>query len=285
MKINQPIFETAYIDGRYSMGEFNKIMAVLVEPEQLDESDTTLINFAVQSFNDQSKKLVTIIDLVKTLRLNQSNASNRALLAKINTNRHVESHLNEYFSNKKKENRRWLSGFAVFAVLALLFALNSMGYLNFNSLGAGSKVVVIDINKLAVSATADALNKKLNPEQSQKYATDYRNKLQAQIESYTKKGYVVVDRANIFAVDEKLDVTNNILKNIGIKPASIPEFDKDYTDLQKYDAIRNFANSNVNDLRKSATEEILFKSNQEAATQMDAAEIYKGDSGQSIDLE
>lgn len=285
MKINQPIFETAYIDGRYSMAEFNKIMALLVEPEQLNESDTTLINFAVQSFNDQSKKLVTIIDLVKTLRLNQSNASNRALLAKINTNRHVESHLNEYFSNKKKENRRWLSGFAVFAVLALLFALNSMGYLNFNSLGAGSKVVVIDINKLAVSATADALNKKLNPEQSQKYATDYRNKLQAQIESYTKKGYVVVDRANIFAVDEKLDVTNNILKNIGIKPASIPEFDKDYTDLQKYDAIRNFANSNVNDLRKSATEEILFKSNQEAATQMDAAEIYKGDSGQSIDLE
>ncbi|WP_436658755.1 hypothetical protein [Acinetobacter sp. P1(2025)] len=285
MNINDKIFEDAYVDGKYDKTKFLQIIQGVVSPETLSEGEETVVNFSVQELNDAKKTNISLLDFVDYLKKNKTNLSYKVLVSKISSNLNIKDQLHEYYSKKEKENRYWTIGFGVFILAAVLGVLNYLGYLKLPSFSSGSKVIVINMDKLATSATVDAVHKKLSAEQSQEYANKYRDNLRRVIEGYTDRGYVVMDRSAIYAVNDDQDVTLDILKEMGIPPVSPNEFDINYNSVQKYDALRNFSNANIGQVAQQAQTDSLFKANQAAEQQLQQSDVMTNPNGQSIDVE
>ena len=65
----------------------------------------------------------------------------------------------------------------------------------------------------------------------------------------------------------------------------LKKFDADYSNQQKYDVLKNFAQLNVGDYEAQALNDANKAINQQAEQQLNSAEVITDSDGQSIDLQ
>lgn len=89
----------------------------------------------------------------------------------------------------------------------------------------------------------------------------------------------------VFAEPKDVDITDNIIKKLGMTPVSRKDFDKNYSNAQKFNVISNFANQNIENYGKGAKADALDSANKTAEKQFQKQEVYTNDNGQSIDIQ
>lgn len=284
--IKAPIFEAAFEDGAYSKPKVIEILNETIQPEKLNETDETVLGAVLFSINDSALKNLNIIQLIQKIELNKTNAS-KALVAKILTNPDIHSQMSEYKAQKSKENRKWIIGFFIIVgVLGLILANKfNLIKLPISPAKEGAKVVVLDTGRLAYSATIPYMNKQLTPDQAQAISIEYKQNLQKEIKKYVDNGYIIINKSSVYVTSESNDITDQLIKNLGLKPVDREKFDADYSNQQKYDVLKNFAQLNVGDYEAQALNDANKAINQQAEQQLNSAEVITDSDGQSIDLQ
>ena len=284
--IKAPIFEAAFEDGAYSKPKVIEILNETIQPEKLNDSDETVLGSVLFSINDSALKNLNIVQLVQKIELNKTNAS-KALVAKILSNPDIHAQMNEYKAQKSKENRKWIIGFFIIVgVLGLILANKfNLIKLPISPAKEGAKVVVLDTGRLAYSATIPYMNKQLTPDQAQAISIEYKQNLQKEIKKYVDNGYIIINKSSVYVTSESNDITDQLIKNLGLKPVDREKFDADYSNQQKYDVLKNFAQLNVGDYEAQALNDANKAINQQAEQQLNSAEVITDSDGQSIDLQ
>lgn len=284
--IKTPIFEAAFEDGAYSKPKVIEILNETIYPEKLNETDETVLGAVLFSINDSALKNLNIIQLIQKIELNKTNAS-KALVAKILTNPDIHSQMTEYKAQKSKENRKWIIGFFIIVAAIGLILANKFNLIKLPISPAkeGAKVVVLDTGRLAYSATIPYMDKQLTPDQAQAISIEYKQNLQREIKKYVDNGYIIINKSSVYVTSESNDITDQLIKNLGLKPVDREKFDADYTNQQKYDVLKNFAQLNVGDYEAQALNDANESFNQQAEQQLNSAEIITDSNGQSIDLQ
>ncbi|MFX2257892.1 hypothetical protein V6380_14070 [Acinetobacter variabilis] len=284
--IKTPIFEAAFEDGAYSKPKVIEILNETIHPEKLNETDETVLGAVLFSINDSALKNLNIIQLIQKLELNKTNAS-KALVAKILTNPDIHSQMTEYKAQKSKENRKWIIGFFIIVAAIGLILANKFNLIKLPISPAkeGAKVVVLDTGRLAYSATIPYMDKQLTPDQAQAISIEYKQNLQREIKKYVDNGYIIINKSSVYVTSESNDITDQLIKNLGLKSVDREKFDADYTNQQKYDVLKNFAQLNVGDYEAQALNDANKSINQQAEQQLNSAEVITDSDGQSIDLQ
>lgn len=284
--IKTPIFEAAFEDGAYSKPKVIEILNETIQPEKLNDSDETVLGSVLFSINDSALKNLNIVQLIQKIELNKTNAS-KALVAKILSNPDIHAQMNEYKAQKSKENRKWIIGFLIIVgVLGLILANKfNLIKLPISPAKEGAKVVVLDTGRLAYSATIPYMNKQLTPDQAQAISIEYKQNLQKEIKKYVDNGYIIINKSSVYVTSESNDITDQLIKNLGLKPVDREKFDADYSNQQKYDVLKNFAQLNVGDYEAQALNDANKAINQQAEQQLNSAEVITDSDGQSIDLQ
>lgn len=284
--IKSPIFEAAFEDGAYSKPKVIEIINETIQPEKLNETDETVLGAVLFSINDSALKNLNIIQLIQKIELNKTNAS-KALVAKILTNSDIHSQMTEYKAQKSKENRKWIIGFFIIVAAIGLILANKFNLIKLPISPAkeGAKVVVLDTGRLAYSATIPYMDKQLTPDQSQAISIEYKQNLQKEIKKYVDNGYIIINKSSVYVTSESNDITDQLIKNLGFKPVDREKFDADYSNQQKYDVLKNFAQLNVGDYEAQALNDANAAINQQAEQQLNNAEVITDSDGQSIDLQ
>lgn len=284
--IKAPIFEAAFEDGAYSKPKVIEILNETIQPEKLNDSDETVLGSVLFSINDSALKNLNIVQLIQKIELNKTNAS-KALVAKILSNPDIHAQMNEYKAQKSKENRKWIIGFLIIVgVLGLILANKfNLIKLPISPAKEGAKVVVLDTGRLAYSATIPYMNKQLTPDQAQAISIEYKQNLQKEIKKYVDNGYIIINKSSVYVTSESNDITDQLIKNLGLKPVDREKFDADYSNQQKYDVLKNFAQLNVGDYEAQALNDANKAINQQAEQQLNSAEVITDSDGQSIDLQ
>lgn len=284
--IKTPIFEAAFEDGAYSKTKFIEILNKTIQPEKLNETDETVLGAVLISINDSALKNLNTIQLIQKIELNKTNAS-KALVAKILTNPDIHSQMTEYQTQKSKENRKWIIGFFIIVAAIGLILANKFNLIKLPISPAkeGAKVVVLDSGRLAYSATIPYMDKQLTPDQAQAISIEYKQNLQKEIKNYVDNGYIIINKSSVYVTSESNDITDQLIKNLGLKPVDREKFDADYTNQQKYDVLKNFAQLNVGDYEAQALNDANKSINQQAEQQLNSAEVITDINGQSIDLQ
>ena len=284
--IKAPIFEAAFEDGAYSKPKVIAILNETIQPEKLNDSDETVLGSVLFSINDSALKNLNIVQLIQKIELNKTNAS-KALVAKILSNPDIHAQMNEYKAQKSKENRKWIIGFFIIVgVLGLILANKfNLIKLPISPAKEGAKVVVLDTGRLAYSATIPYMNKQLTPDQAQAISIEYKQNLQKEIKKYVDNGYIIINKSSVYVTSESNDITDQLIKNLGLKPVDREKFDADYSSQQKYDVLKNFAQLNVGDYEAQALNDANKAINQQAEQQLNSAEVITDSDGQSIDLQ
>jgi len=284
--IKTPIFEAAFEDGAYSKPKVIEILNETIQPEKLNETDETVLGAVLFSINDSALKNLNIIQLIQKIELNKTNAS-KALVAKILTNPDIHSQMTEYKAQKSKENRKWIIGFFIIVAAIGLILANKFNLIKLPISPAkeGAKVVVLDTGRLAYSATIPYMDKQLTPDQAQAISIEYKQNLQREIKKYVDNGYIIINKSSVYVTSESNDITDQLIKNLGLKPVDREKFDADYTSQQKYDVLKNFAQLNVGDYEAQALNDANKAINQQAEQQLNSAEVITDSDGQSIDLQ
>ncbi len=284
--IKAPIFEAAFEDGAYSKPKVIAILNETIQPEKLNDSDETVLGSVLFSINDSALKNLNIVQLIQKIELNKTNAS-KALVAKILSNPDIHAQMNEYKAQKSKENRKWIIGFFIIVgVLGLILANKfNLIKLPISPAKEGAKVVVLDTGRLAYSATIPYMNKQLTPDQAQAISIEYKQNLQKEIKKYVDNGYIIINKSSVYVTSESNDITDQLIKNLGLKPVDREKFDADYSNQQKYDVLKNFAQLNVGDYEAQALNDANKAINQQAEQQLNSAEVITDSDGQSIDLQ
>lgn len=284
--IKTPIFEAAFEDGAYSKPKVIEILNETIQPEKLNETDETVLGAVLFSINDSALKNLNIIQLIQKIELNKTNAS-KALVAKILTNPDIHSQMTEYKAQKSKENRKWIIGFFIIVAAIGLILANKFNLIKLPISPAkeGAKVVVLDTGRLAYSATIPYMDKQLTPDQAQAISIEYKQNLQREIKKYVDNGYIIINKSSVYVTSESNDITDQLIKNLGLKPVDREKFDADYTNQQKYDVLKNFAQLNVGDYEVQALNDANKAINQQAEQQLNSAEVITDSDGQSIDLQ
>lgn len=284
--IKTPIFEAAFEDGAYSKPKVIEILNETIQPEKLNETDETVLGAVLFSINDSALKNLNIIQLIQKIELNKTNAS-KALVAKILTNPDIHSQMSEYKAQKSKENRKWIIGFFIIVAAIGLILANKFNLIKLPISPAkeGAKVVVLDTGRLAYSATIPYMDKQLTPDQAQAISIEYKQNLQREIKKYVDNGYIIINKSSVYVTSESNDITDQLIKNLGLKPVDREKFDADYSNQQKYDVLKNFAQLNVGDYEAQALNDANKEINQQAEQQLNSAEVITDSDGQSIDLQ
>lgn len=284
--IKSPIFEAAFEDGAYSKHKVIAILNEIIQPEKLNDSDETVLGSVLFSINDSALKNLNIVQLIQKIELNKTNAS-KALVAKILSNPDIHSQMNEYKAQKSKENRKWIIGFFIIVGAIGLILANKFNLIKLPISPAkeGAKVVVLDTGRLAYSATIPYMNKQLTPDQAQAISIEYKQNLQKEIKKYVDNGYIIINKSSVYVTSESNDITDQLIKNLGLKPVDREKFDADYSNQQKYDVLKNFAQLNVGDYEAQALDDANKAINQQAEQQLNSAEVITDSEGQSIDLQ
>ena len=284
--IKSPIFEAAFEDGAYSKPKVIEILNETIQPEKLNETDETVLGAVLFSINDSALKNLNIIQLIQKIELNKTNAS-KALVAKILTNPDIHSQMTEYKAQKSKENRKWIIGFFIIVAAIGLILANKFNLIKLPISPAkeGAKVVVLDTGRLAYSATIPYMDKQLTPDQAQAISIEYKQNLQREIKKYVDNGYIIINKSSVYVTSESNDITDQLIKNLGLKPVDREKFDADYSNQQKYDVLKNFAQLNVGDYEAQALDDANKAINQQAEQQLNSAEVITDSDGQSIDLQ
>ncbi|MDD2944316.1 MAG: hypothetical protein PHG15_00595 [Acinetobacter sp.] len=286
MNIQDKIFNKALVDGKYDKQQFIQTFHLVIGSEPLTENETTLINFLVQEYNDKNINDLTLLNFIEKLQSSNSNSAALSLITKIKDNTEINSQLLAYQEQKKKDNRKWIIGFFILALLAALFLAWKFNYIKLPTGSAhGGNMAVIDVDMLAYSATTHVINKNLGPEQSQVFANQYRDQLQALVEDYLDKGYILVNRKYVYAYSRNNDITYDLLNQLGIKPVDDSEFKTKYSGTARYDVLRNYAAAAISDTAQEAEGEQQAQFNNQAQQQLNSAEIMTNADGQSIDVE
>lgn len=284
--IKSPIFEAAFEDGAYSKPKVIEILNESIQPEKLNETDETVLGAVLFSINDSALKNLNIIQLIQKIELNKTNAS-KALVAKILTNPDIHSQMTEYKAQKSKENRKWIIGFFIIVAAIGLILANKFNLIKLPISPAkeGAKVVVLDTGRLAYSATIPYMDKQLTPDQAQAISIEYKQNLQREIKKYVDNGYIIINKSSVYVTSESNDITDQLIKNLGLKPVDREKFDADYSNQQKYDVLKSFAQLNVGDYEAQALNDTNKAINQQAEQQLNSAEVITDSDGQSIDLQ
>lgn len=284
--IKSPIFEAAFEDGAYSKPKVIEILNETIQPEKLNETDETVLGAVLFSINDSALKNLNIIQLIQKIELNKTNAS-KALVAKILTNPDIHSQMTEYKAQKSKENRKWIIGFFIIVAAIGLILANKFNLIKLPISPAkeGAKVVVLDTGRLAYSATIPYMDKELTPDQAQKVSLKYKQDLQKQLNKYVDNGYIIINKSAVYVTSETNDITDQLIKDLGFKPVDREKFDADYSNQQKYDVLKNFAQINVGEYEEKALDDANKALNQQAEQALNSAEVITDSDGQSIDLQ
>ena len=149
----------------------------------------------------------------------------------------------------------------------------------------GAKVVVLDTGRLAYSATIPYMDKVLTPDQPQKVSLKYKQDLQKQLNKYVDNGYIIINKSAVYVTSETNDITDQLIKDLGFKPVDREKFDADYSNQQKYDVLKNFAQINVGEYEVKALDDANKALNQQAEQALNSAEVITDSDGQSIDLQ
>lgn len=286
LNVKAPLFESAYINGQYSKTSIIETINSFITPEQLNESDETILGGVLFSINDSGVQNLTLQQLIKKIELNKTSAS-KSLLTKIYSVPLIKNQMDQIKEQNQKENRKWVIG------LCLLVAAVGLGFaykynwikLPLSPATEGAKVVVIDTARLAYSASAPYIDKQLTPDQAQKISLSYKENLQKVISKYTDNGYIIINRSSVYVTSEKNDITDNVIKDLGFKPIDRERFDADYTNEQKYNVLQSFAQLNVADYEAAALNDVNQAINAKAEQQLNNAEVITDANGQSIDIE
>lgn len=286
ISINSPIFEEAKEEGVYNKNKIVRKINNLIEPEKLNDSDETVLGGVLLSINDSGTTNLNLIQLINKIELNKTNAS-KALIEKIYSNPSIRLQIGEYKKAKNKENRKWIFWLLIIVALIGLFLAYKFNLIKLPISPAkeGAKVVVLDTARLAYSATVPYMNMQLSPDQAQKISIQYRNNLQKEIKKYVDNGYIIINRSNVYVTSESNDITDKLIKDLGLKPIDREKFDADYSNQQKYDVLKSFAQLNVGDYENGALNDANKTLNDQAQKQLDNSQIITNNEGQSIDLE
>lgn len=286
LDIKSPVFEETIIDGAYSKNKMVEMINEIINPEILNESDVTVLGAVLFSINDIGTKNLNIVQLINKIELNKTNAS-KALVAKIHSNQNIHNQMVKYKEEKRKENKKWVWGFILAIGLLSLFMAYKFNYLKLpmTTASEGAKVVVLDTARLAYSATAPYMNAQISPDQAQKISIQYRDNLQREIKKYVDNGYIIIHRSNVYVTSESNDITDTLIKNLGLKPVGREQFDADYTNEQKYNVLKNFSQLNLTKYEDAALEDANKQLNDQAEQQLNNAQVITNNEGQSIDLE
>lgn len=286
ISINSPIFEEAKEEGVYNKNKIVGLINSLIEPEKLNDSDETVLGGVLLSINDSGTNNLNLIQLINKIELNKTNAS-KALIEKIYSNTSIRLQIGEYKKAKNKENRKWIFWLLIIVALIGLFLAYKFNLIKLPISPAkeGAKVVVLDTARLAYSATVPYMNMQLSPDQAQKISIQYRNNLQKEIKKYVDNGYIIINRSNVYVTSESNDITDKLIKDLGLKPIAREKFDADYSNQQKYDVLKNFAQLNIGDYENEALNDANKTLNEQAQKQLDNSQIITNNEGQSIDLE
>lgn len=286
ISINSPIFEEAKEEGVYNKNKIVIKINNLIEPEKLNDSDETVLGGVLLSINDSGTTNLNLIQLINKIELNKTNAS-KSLIEKIYSNPSIRLQIGEYKKAKNKENRKWIFWLLIIVALIGLFLAYKFNLIKLPISPAkeGAKVVVLDTARLAYSATVPYMNMQLSPDQAQKISIQYRNNLQKEIKKYVDNGYIIINRSNVYVTSESNDITDKLIKDLGLKPIDREKFDADYSNQQKYDVLKNFAQLNVGDYENEALNDANKTLNEQAQKQLDNSQIITNNEGQSIDLE
>ncbi|MEC6128285.1 hypothetical protein [Acinetobacter ursingii] len=284
--IKAPIFEAAFEDGAYSKPKVIAILNETIQPEKLNDSDETVLGSVLFSINDSALKNLNIFQLIQKIEINKTNAS-KALVAKILSNPNIHAQMNEYKAQKSKENRKWIIGFFIIVAAIGLILANKFNLIKLPISPAkeGAKVVVLDTGRLAYSATIPYMDKELTPDQAQKVSLKYKQDLQKQLNKYVDNGYIIINKSAVYVTSETNDITDQLIKDLGFKPVDREKFDADYSNQQKYDVLKNFAQINVGEYEVKALDDANKALNQQAEQSLNSAEVITDSDGQSIDLQ
>ncbi|EPF6482955.1 hypothetical protein [Acinetobacter baumannii] len=286
LNIKNPIFESAYIDGQYSKAEVIETINSFITPEKLNESDETVLGGVLFTINDSGIKNLTLLQLIKKIELNKTNAS-KALLAKIYSVAEIKSQIDLIKEENRKENRKLIIGSCILvSILALILAYKyNLIKMPISPATEGAKVVVLDTARLAYSATVPYMSKQLTPEQAQQVSLQYRDNLQKVIQEYTDNGYIIINRSAVYVTSEKNDITDQVIKSLGFEPVERERFDADYSNQEKYEVLKSFAQTNVSNYETAALNDANQAINAQAEQQLNNAEVITNSNGQSIDIE
>lgn len=290
MKLTDQIFLKALVENSvvpiFEKNSFIKQLKEVTGIKELTENEETLLSFFIQEYNEKSIVGLSLLNLIEKLKSTKSNSAALSLLSKIESNSDIKAQIDEYNELRKKSNRKWIIGFIIFLIVAILFVCWKYNYIKLPGVSkSGGNVLVIDVDLLAQSATSHVINSALSPEQSQQFANQYRDSLQKEVESYLDKGYVILNRINVYAYSRDQDITYEILDRMGIKPVDDSELKTKYSGSQRYDVLRNYAIANIDDVAREALDEKQAVFNQQAEQQLDKAQIMTNENGQSIDVE
>ena len=286
LNIKNPIFESAYIDGQYSKAEVIETIDSFITPEKLNESDETVLGGVLFTINDSGIKNLTLLQLIKKIELNKTNAS-KALLAKIYSVAEIKSQIDLIKEENRKENRKLIIGSCILvSILALILAYKyNLIKMPISPATEGAKVVVLDTARLAYSATVPYMSKQLTPEQAQQVSLQYRDNLQKVVREYTDNGYIIINRSAVYVTSETNDITDQVIKSLGFEPVERERFDADYSNQEKYEVLKTFAQTNVSDYETAALNDANQAINTQAEQQLNNAEVITDSNGQSIDIE
>lgn len=286
LNIKNPIFESAYIDSQYSKAEVIETIDSFITPEKLNESDETVLGGVLFTINDSGIKNLTLLQLIKKIELNKTNAS-KALLAKIYSVAEIKSQIDLIKEENRKENRKLIIGSCILvSILALILAYKyNLIKMPVSPATEGAKVVVLDTARLAYSATVPYMSKQLTPEQAQQVSLQYRDNLQKVVREYTDNGYIIINRSAVYVTSETNDITDQVIKSLGFEPVERERFDADYSNQEKYEVLKTFAQTNVSDYETAALNDANQAINAQAEQQLNNAELITDSNGQSIDIE
>lgn len=285
MKIQTPIFETAYINESYLKDEFLSILKNEIDAESFSVTDEVNIANMLMHFNENAKKNITMLDVIKFLD-SSGTGSAKNLSSRIKNSDSYSLEYNSYIQKLKKDNRKWIVGFIIFIALAVTFVLYKFNYLDrfIQKPKEGAQVVVIDQEKLAISAIEPYLGKEISAEQSAKTAQQFQKNLQVIINSYIDNGYIIINKGSIYAMSSKNDITDDVLHKLGIKPVDSQDF-QNGSNIEKYNVLKNFAQANVMDYENAANRDKEEQRNKELQNSYNNQQIITNQSGQAIDVE
>lgn len=286
LNIKASIFEPAFENQTYSKAKTIEILNEIIHPETLTDSDEIVLGAVLFAINDSGLKNLNLIQLIQKIELNKTNAA-KTLVAKILSNQIIYNQIDEYKKQKNKENRKWLIGFIVIVGVIALILANKFNLINIPLSPAkeGAKVVVLDTGRLAYSATIPYMDKDLTPDEAQKISIQYKQNLQKLINKYVDNGYIIINKSSVYVTSENNDITDQLIKDLGFKPVDREKFDADYSNQQKYDVLKNFAQSNVGEYESNALKDANNAFNAQAEQQLNNADVITDSIGQSIDLQ
>lgn len=186
----------------------------------------------------------------------------------------------------KVEARNWLLGFVAFILigtLALLWKLDKLPHWLSQPMSSG-QVVFINPQLLAENITVQVMKKQLTPEQTLLLNGQIHQKVINILQGYVNRGTSVLYNNVAYAVNPELDITNDVISQLGYKPINPDEYKRNYTDVQKYDVFKNFAQNNVGEIRDQIIAEQQQAETQAAINNLDQQSIIQSN-GESIDLQ